>query len=440
MIVASDDRVEQSNEPAETVSSSGLQTGSRLSARALQHLHDLVGCESSLEETLKAVSLTVRELYPSTVGAHLVTCSDESEKECREAFTRLFAQRFLPRLKFAVHSPFTSANLGGRYEWGSVRIAENHFAIPAGSDRYKLMVVKINSHVAVAKSLDCTTYGCMHRYRQESFFCGALRTLLDGGRGPFLDELAATFASEGRDRLGALRNPDLVAPELRCLCAAIVNARLQARSAIIDIQDHTPQTPTVYLTLPCVTLNRGDRDTEILCGVYYADLRSSPGQVDYFGLGCEPEAYSVTLRMGRLKVEDAQSRTVRPARDHREMLVTELKKAEAPIPQHDTIRDTVQEIRRKYELHQHDLGPLGGVLLKTLLAALVEISPVPAVLLLFGEGIFEIHHVFRMHKMAQQVERDETAKSLLSSIIDKIESLEPERARRVLEVLLRHYT
>jgi hypothetical protein len=118
------------------------------------------------------------------------------------------------------------------------------------------------------------------------------------------------------------------------------------------------------------------------------------------------------------------------------MLVAELKQAKTPITQHDMI----QEIRRKYELHRHDLGPLSGVLLKTLLAALVEISPVPAVLLLFGEGLFEIHHVFRMHKMSQQVDRDETAKSLLSSIIDKADSLEPERARRVLEVLLRHYT
>jgi hypothetical protein len=436
MIVASGDQLEQSTEQAENENASAPQIRSRLFARPLQHLHNLVGYESSLEETLKALSLTVRELQPSTIGAHLVTCSDESEKECREAFTRLFAQRFLPRLKFAVHSPFTTANLGGRYEWGSVRIAENHFAIPAGSDRYKLMVVKINSHVAVAKSFDSTTYGCMHRYRQESFFCGALRALLDGGSGPFLDELASTFASEGRDRLGALRNPDLVAPELRCLCAAIVNARLQARSAIIDIQDHTPQTPTVYLILPCVTLNRGDRDTEILCGVYLADHRTSPGEVEFFGLGCEPEAYSINLRMGRLEVEDAKSRFVRPARDHRTMLVTELKQAESPIPQHDTI----EAIRRKYEAHQHDLGPLGGVLLKTLLAALVEVSPVPAVLLLFGEGLFEIHHVYQMHRMAQQVERDETAKSLLSSLLDKVEAMDPERVRRVLEVLLRHYT
>ena len=83
------------------------------------------------------------------------------------------------------------------------------------------------------------------------------------------------FQSEGKDRVAILQDPEKVSEKNRPLFAAVVNARLQARRALIDLQDFVPTSPTLYLVLPCVTLNQKQRDTEFLCGLYEADARTS---------------------------------------------------------------------------------------------------------------------------------------------------------------------
>ena len=257
----------------------------------------------------------------AAVGALHVTCSDESEHEVAESFQHWFAEAVLPELKSLQRSPFRTANLGARYEWGSVRIAEDHYATLASRDGVKLMLVKLNSHVAVTTLNNQTVYGTMHRYERESACCGALNALLAGKRHPAMDELRETFCYDELDRLALLRDPEITDSNLRAFVAGVVNARLQARSAIVDIQDYVPETPTLFVVLPTVTLNRPQRDTEFVVGMYWSDTRKGLGEAEYIGLSDNPSRFQVSQHHGYLRIEETSASEPRAARDHREEVV-----------------------------------------------------------------------------------------------------------------------
>jgi hypothetical protein len=189
----------------------------------MQHLYDMIGVEQPLTAVSRALKQHAGSYRAPLVGAMHVTCSDESERECVDTFQDVFVNEMLPELKFHSHSPFRSANLGGRYEWGAVRIAEQHFATKETAEAFKVLVVKINSHVCVDDSSSPTRYGHMARYGQNSVFCGALHALLSGDVQPFARQLKEAFLSEGVDRIAALREID---ENVRALSAAISNARL----------------------------------------------------------------------------------------------------------------------------------------------------------------------------------------------------------------------
>jgi len=91
-------------------------------------IRQLIGTEQDLEQVTRQLRFFVEGLRTPVVGALHVTCSDESEHECIEAFQRGFVDAVLPELKLWSRSPFRSSNLGGRYEWGAVRVAEQHYA------------------------------------------------------------------------------------------------------------------------------------------------------------------------------------------------------------------------------------------------------------------------------------------------------------------------
>jgi hypothetical protein len=241
------------------------------------------------------------------VGAVHVTCADESERECTQAFDRGFTD-LLPDLKFGQQSHFRIANLGARYEWGVVRIAEEHFAIAASESAYKLMVIKLNAHVSVSGKGQGANFGTLDRYGKPSSCCGALAALVAGKSGvPFLDDLREAFTSEGTDRIAILQDESKTDPESRLLLAAVCNALLQAKRALKEIQEYKPETPTLYYVLPCVTLNRAEEDTELLCGVYKVDARTHPPQVEYLGMGDDPLGYRIDWVNGILQVEDTNS-------------------------------------------------------------------------------------------------------------------------------------
>ena len=92
--------------------------------------------------------------------------------------------------EFGERSVFRLANLGARYEWGAVHVAEEHYSTSAARNDFKLMVVKVNSHVCVEPKTEGHDFGRMQRYDSESTYCGALHALLAGGRLPFAGDLS----------------------------------------------------------------------------------------------------------------------------------------------------------------------------------------------------------------------------------------------------------
>jgi hypothetical protein len=267
-------------------------------------LRDLIGQETSLD----AVSIALREYVEGVdaaeVGAHHVTCSDESEIECVEAFQREFVKPLLPDLGPEKKSAFTTSNLGARYEWGSAPIAEQHFATRQSSAGAKCVVIKINGHVAVSEGPGGPRYGPMKRYDTHSQACGALHALLDGADLPFAMDLREAFQSDDIDRIDILLDGSQVEAPYRYLFAAICSARLQAARAMRDVQAHLPKSPTVYVIAPCVTLNRSGPDGELLLGCYVADYRVDGAGMDYWGLCDDPGRYLVDYDDGRLIIAE----------------------------------------------------------------------------------------------------------------------------------------
>ena len=247
-------------------------------------------------------------------------------------FHRWFVGRMLPDLKPATRAAFRTVNRGGRYERGSAQVVEEHFtaekgdrsnlcddhasmvpasgpfrqigSVPFFSGPPRVLVVKINSHVAVRDTPAGPVYGRLMRYGRESTCCGALATLIQGSQLPALRELAKVFALDGRDRLGAFRDADRVPLDERALRAAVVNARLQARRAAADIAEHRPHGPAVFLVVPCVTINRTSPDTELVVGQYSIDWTGKAARITYVGLGDDPAAYRVRHERRSVIVED----------------------------------------------------------------------------------------------------------------------------------------
>jgi len=56
----------------------------------MEQLRELVGRERSLREVAEALHFLAVDLAAAAVGAMLVTCADETEHECVEAFQHGF--------------------------------------------------------------------------------------------------------------------------------------------------------------------------------------------------------------------------------------------------------------------------------------------------------------------------------------------------------------
>lgn len=137
----------------------------------MEGVRELVGHERSLHEVSRALHSAATGLRLRDVGAIHVTCADETEDECVEAFQHGFVRHLLPRLKFARHSAVRLANLGGRYEWGAVRTAHEHYAAGPGKSDPLLMLVKLNSHVSAEAGRGVHAeprFGVWKRYGAES--------------------------------------------------------------------------------------------------------------------------------------------------------------------------------------------------------------------------------------------------------------------------------
>lgn len=262
-------------------------------------IRQLVGAENTLDAVsheLRSYAVNVRA---PVVGAFQISCSDESERECVESFHRIFVHELLPSLTFWTRSSFRTANLGARYEEGAIAIAEDHFATPASMDGFKLLVVKINSHVSVVDGDDGPRYGRMQRYDRDSVYCGAVHATLDGGSLPFIAEMSQLFASGGLDRLTILREMD---GNTRSLAAAMTAVQLQAGRIAQDIPRVEQRSPTLYLVVAAVTLNRQNADTEIVCSLRAVDHRGDTPVIEHLGIGDDPTHYEIAHDRGMIAV------------------------------------------------------------------------------------------------------------------------------------------
>ncbi len=369
----------------------------------MKRLQDLIGREMEADGINRALRNFAQTQRTNAVGALHVTCSDESEHEAAESFQHWFADAVLPELKSQRRSPFRTANLGARYEWGAVRIAEQHYATPETRGDVKLLVLKLNSHVAVSQVGNETLYGVMNRYDCESACCGALHALLAGKRHPAMDELRATFGYDDIARLEMLQDAATIDSGLRSFLAAVVNARLQARSAIVDIQDYEPETPTIYLVLPCVTLNRPQRDSEFVVGMYSADSRLGLGEAAYVGLSDDPSRYAVSKHHGYLTIKDDSVREPREARNHRLEVVKQWKERHPVAQSVDDPR--LKELVTTTASTSNYTAKMAHETLKTVLWLAADIAPVPVSILLFAKGVAGIHNLYRAHQLARRRQR-----------------------------------
>ena len=409
----------------------------------MERLRNLVGYEHSLAELTQTLYFEAQSMAAGMVGALHVTCADETEAECVEAFQHGFVQYLLPPLKFAHRSAFRVANLGGRYEWSAVRLAEAHFAPVAPAAPFKLILVKINAHVAyedVPGGAGGAGFrlGMWQRYGVESPCCGALHALTSASREPYVEALREVFRSEGRDRVATLGDPSAVDPTYRALYAALVSARLQARTAVLDIQDYTPVAPTLFVVVPCVTLNRHERDTEILCGVYEVDSRTANGDTTYFGLGDDPSSYEIETRNRLFRISDEHVGQERKGRDHR-ALVQHAWRAHRGDKDLTIQDDRLERIREDVARNKHRDHHHARTLLRAALPILAEVAPVPAAILLFADGAVGIHHAFRVHTLAREMEGTAEARSILDEVHASIDKLDPDRAEALIEMLMKEY-
>ena len=423
----------------------------------MEDLYRLLGQEMDCEELSRALYFAASSVGSPVIGAMHVTCADEAEWECTEAFHKHFSQYLLPPLKFSDRCHFRLANLGGRYEWGAVRIAEEHFATEASKNAFKLFVVKFNSHVALERTSRELYFGNMNRYEKESTCCGVLQALLAGGSLPFAGSLREVFQSEGKNRVEILQDPETVPEQYRPLFAAVVNARLQARRALIELQDFVPTSPTLYVVLVCVTLNQSGRDSEFLCGLYEADARTPdrPAQVTYRGVGDDPAHYELHNDLGRLRLYDDGMKTTRDARDHRKLALERLRQRVLPAANaegeetsappllfatkiDDAPPDAQRVLRAAKEKKHHEVAR-AKPLLKAFLRTAAHLDPVSSAILAFAEGAASIHHIYRVERLVQNVSTDEDTRKILDQIHDSVDHLSPERARDVIDVLAAQY-
>ncbi len=188
--------------------------------------------------------------------------------------------------------------------------------------------------------------------------------------------------------------------------------------------------------LPCVTLNRKDRDTEILCGMYTADHRTSERSDHYTELGDDPADYRLSYDKQRLRIEDDHFGKKRETRDHRRIVLDTWRSRAQPKgiddPRLDKIRQAVD--RNDHHHHHH-----GKALLKALLLVLGELAPGAAAVVLFAEGVAGIHNAYRAQRVAHEVATHEEARLILDEIHDKVDTLEPQRARAIVELLMHEY-
>ena len=406
-------------------------------------LTPLIGREVRLTETSRAIAGVVRRLAPARLASLHVTCSDERERECAEAFQSLVV-RELSEGERTRRAPMRTANLGARYEWGCGPVALSHYQRAGDAD--VLCVAKINGHVgAVLEAGKEPVYGMVEREVCSTTDCGALCAVMAGAQAAFADELRLILSSGGLDRVAMLLDPTVCAPDHRALVAAVVSARLQARKAMLDLLA-TPGAPDRLLVPSCVTINRPGRDHEVLVGWYAAVRRGDDLELTWTGLEDDPRRVAVEHgpRGVRLVAKDQEGaeldeprpRTARGPAEHRRLPGELWRAGQGDVEAAEAVVEAVGSAVASLEDKLHDPDhPVRALALKGALVAAAETMAAPALLTLFATGALDLHHAWRLQRIATGAADAAEARVLLESVIAGAEAMDPTTAERALRAL-----
>lgn len=411
--------------------------------------HDLDACigrEVFIGDVGRALVRVVAGARPDHVSSLHVTCSDGLEKDASRYFKDTVARDITPAGD-RDWAPLRTANLGGRYEWGSGGVSFSHF----DGEGAHLQVVQVNAHVGVIREPAGPKFGFYERGPRHSMTCGALSLLLAGQAGPFLDELREAFASEGLDRINLI-NTEIPA-EHRALFAAVVQARLQARRAYLDLgraRGASERGPDKLLVVAMVSFNQRGADHEMCIG-HYAGARNDDGSMTavWTGLGDDPRKYVFTQDLAGVVIsqDGPQKRAARGPKVHRELVLEDLaEEIECPEPppvEEGTGVAFEEPPARLGSQAQATLDQLDGWLndpehpwsslaVKGACIALTEALAVPAVVTLFAGGALAANHAFRMQRIARGGAHEHEVEELAHEATRDLASRDPEEAKSIL--------
>jgi hypothetical protein len=393
-------------------------------------LEALVGREGRLGGIGRAKVAVVRRLRADHVSTLHITCSDGLEQKAMKAYHDTVV-RDLTQAGERDWAPLRTANLGARYEWASGPVAFSHFRGEGSS----VALIKINTHVGVERGGSQPAFGFFDRGGRRSATCGALSMLLAGRDEPFIHELEELFGSGGIDRLALLRDPEVTPPELAALFAAVLQARLQARRALLDnvetANDGLPG-PDRLLIVASVTINQKGTDHELLVG-FYAGERNAKGRLvmTWCGLSDDPRdlVYASHHHGVHITAEHQGTRRARGAYDHRSLIADGYHERETPCLS-DQAAAALETLHTKLNDPAH---PWTSLAIKGSALALGELLPIPALLALFAGGALEVNHAFKLSRIAHGHAKPHEVEALLFAAADDLASSDPEEARKTLE-------
>ena len=180
-------------------------------------------------------------------------------------------------------------------------------------------------------------------------------------------------------------------------------------------------TPTLFFILVCVTLNRPQRDTEIVCGAYRIQWSADGMVAEYTGLGDDPSRYRLSDESGRLRIKDDQPGNWRPARDHRKLVLEQwIRRLGA--------EQADGAVANEGEDGAHDR-------LRRCLTTLSRHDPVPAAILAYGQGLADIHNLFRVQQLVRGAAGPQAARAILGEVHAGVDGMSPQRAAEALRLL-----
>lgn len=414
----------------------------------MDELRRIIGKEKPLDQFHLAVRRAAAQIAGiASYGSCLVTCSDELLGLTRSGFDRDVASPLISDAANSKDRVFSVSNLCGRLEPGAFSLVDDHFT-RNNARGPKLLVIEIASHVGRIKRGTAYSYGNVERFGRLSTCCGALTLLLEPPDGtarvrhPWFEQLNAFF---GPVRLAALReNRD----SSRMVSAAVIHSALQAESALSDIFENPPITPTDVLLVAGVSVNQ--QWANGFLPVSYHHLRARDDQMKImsgYSLRTTPEALKIKTSHARIEVEGghAMEQAMRVQRHiaepESEPVTGEVLKDLADLAPHhreeldrrlDVVRTQVESIRNDPAAWRTYSRPI----LRGLFRGLSVVQPELGVAAMLYDGGEKL---FSAHKLKQIVDHGPSSlagRRVLHDVEAELQQLNHEDAQQVLDILL----